>query len=157
MKARWLVLPAIVALLTGGVYLFAAEATTPCALTDTFSPVTPPTVVLPIINHIHCFLNLLRARTLATPEGEVVVSSRVPVHAGQRIAWTLATTFPLNGTEAVLANILDTNAPPRLEVLGWSMATSGDGGGGSTIRVWVWNHDPDNDRIGRLTVHIVKP
>ena len=135
----------------------AAWAATPTNCTfpsppDTFTAVSPGELITSTLaNQIMCVLGKLATRSAATPRADVACTSGILVPKGQRISWTTATTTTLTGKEIVNVNVLDTAAPPRVEANGWSLAS------GNAVRVWLWNHDPNTDRLVRICTEIVKP
>lgn len=101
------------------------------------------------VNQMRCILNRLQERALGTPGAEVLcVSPYVP--KGERVPVTLTAAEPIPSSAAITVAVGDGASPPLLTA-DLEYPTSQD------VRVWVWNHHPDQNRLGVVCVTIHRP
>lgn len=132
--------------------VFGAEPTT-CsfpALTDDFQSVANlDKWTAPHHNRLLCAINRLQDRAIAAGAPETVCSNiTVPASTRQLVNLTTASSIPAN--TPAFASVVDPVNPSRLQEDGIQ------GASGTTVAVWVFNHDSANSRAGRLCATVIR-
>jgi len=100
-----------------------------------------------IINRWQCILNALQQRALYEGTRETVCAD-VSVPPGKRVLQVLTLSSAPGLQAPIFTSVSDAINPSRLEVSSTQAA-------GSSLNCWVFNHDPNGTRSGRVCAQVV--